>query len=510
MADAVHAEAENAIRSIVIVGGGTAGWMAAAALVGRLERQAVDITVVEAPDIRTVGVGEATVPGIRDYFRDLGVTEQEVMRATHGTIKLGIDFVGWRREGHRFFHPFGLYGMASRGVAFHHYWLKLRASEQVGPLADYCLATALAYAERFAPPPVETGNDFNTFNWAVHFDAGRYAAFLRDYAVARGVRHVEGTIVDTALDGSSGNIDAVRLRDGGTISGDLFIDCSGFRGLLIGGALETGYVDWSDLLPCDRAVAIPCAHGADGLTPYTRSTAHRAGWMWRIPLTSRVGNGYVYSSRHISDDEAVASLRATLEGEALAEPNILRFTTGRRERFWHRNCVALGLAAGFMEPLESTSITLIQTGIEKLIGLFPDRRFDPALADEYNRATALEYERIRDFLLLHYVANGRHGEPMWDACRALSLPEPLAHKLRLFRARGRFVRYEWESFLDPSWISIYEGLDVLPAAWDPLADYFTTEQLHGALARIRGRIADQVARATPIRDYLADLHGAPV
>jgi tryptophan halogenase len=490
------------IRSILIVGGGTAGWMAATWLAGRLARQDIKITVVESPDIRTVGVGEATVPAIRDYFRDIGVTEAEVMAATQGTVKLGIEFRDWKRDGESFFHPFGLYGMPSRGVAFHQFWLKRRAEGDATPLAAYSLCTQLAMANQMMEPPVSPPNDLGVFNWAVHFDAGLYAQFLRRKATSElGVTHIDGTIVDVSKNPETGFLTGVTLADGRVLEADLFIDCSGFRSLLLGQALGVGYEDWTHLLPCDRAVAMPCER--DGpLTPYTRSTALAAGWQWRIPLQHRVGNGYVYSSRHISDDEATATLISRLEGPALAEPNLLRFQTGHRHRFWAKNCIALGLAAGFMEPLESTSIVLIQSGVERLGALFPDRGFDPALADEYNRITTLEYERIRDFLLLHYVANRREGEAMWDQVRDLTLPEPLAHKMRMFASRGTMVRYEWESFHDPSWLSMYAGFDMVPSAHDPMADYFTKPELDSALRRMREAIARAKALAVSHEAFL--------
>ena len=490
------------IRSIVIAGGGTAGWMAAAAFARRFERHGIAITVVESRAIGTVGVGEATVPGIRDYFRDIGTSATEVMQATNGTAKLGIEFENWRHDGHRFFHPFGLYGAPSRGVQFHQYWLKMRAAGRETPLADYCLCTQLAQDNLFMPPPDAPPSDLGVFDWAVHFEAAAFARFLSARAQAQGVRHVDATIEDVELDGESGNIAALKLDDGRRIEGDLFIDCTGFRALLIGQALGTSYIDWSDILPCDRAVAMPCERSGP-MTPYTRSTALKAGWQWRIPLQSRVGNGYVYASTHISDDEAVATLKARLEGEALAEPNLIRFTTGKRERVWVKNCVALGLASGFLEPLESTSITLIQTGIERLIDYFPDRNFDPALSAEYNRIATQEYERIRDFLLYHYWGNARHGEKMWDTVRAQALPADLQRKIDLWTARGRFVRYLWESFADPSWLSLYVGLDLIPDHYDPLADFFSTDDLDDAFAKMREAVARAKALAIPHDQFIA-------
>ena len=490
------------IRSIVIVGGGTAGWMAATLLAHRLERQDIAITVVESSAIGTVGVGEATTPAIRDYFRAAGLDEFAVMKASSATIKLGIRFDGWTGEGSSFFHPFGLYGVASNGVAFHDYWLKLRAAGDRRPIGDYCLATQLAAANRFLPPH-RPAPDYAFFDWAVHFDAGLFARYLRTVALSRGVRHIDARVRAVQRDGESGLIRAIDTDEAGSIAADLFIDCTGFRSLLLGGALEEPYVPWTDLLPCDRAVAIPCA-SAGPLTPYTCAVAMPAGWRWRIPLQHRLGNGYVYSSAHVSDDEAIAELAATLEGEALGEPNLIRFVTGRRRRFWSGNCVALGLAAGFLEPLESTSITLIFSGIERLLQLFPDRSFDSALSDDYNRITTLEYECVRDFLLLHYWG-ARRPEALWQTANATELPDKLAHKVRMFSHRGRMVRYQWDAFQDPSWLSLFAGLDVLPVdRWDPLADYFSVGELTAALAEIRDQIAAALGASIPHERFIEE------
>ena len=489
------------LRSIVIVGGGTAGWMAAALLARKLERQDIAITVVESSAIGTVGVGEATTPAIRDYFRAAGLDENAVMKASSATIKLGIQFDGWTGGDSTFFHPFGLYGVASNEVAFHNYWLKLRAAGDPRSIGDYCFATQLALANGFLPPH-RPAPDYAFFDYALHFDAGLYARHLRQVATARGVHHIDARVRQVIRHDETGLITAIDTEEAGSIAGDLFIDCTGFRSLLLGQAMAEPFVDWTDLLPCDRAVAIPCAHGGGPLTPYTRAVAMPAGWRWRIPLQHRVGNGYVYSSRHLSDDEAAATLTGALEGEALADPNHIRFTTGHRRHFWSGNCIALGLAAGFLEPLESTSITLIYSGIERLLHLFPDRTFDPALAEDYNRITTLEYERVRDFLLLHYWG-ARRDEPLWREVAAIALPDRLAHKVRMFTQRARMVRYEWDAFQDPSWLSLFAGLDLLPERWDPLADHFPIDELTGALGRIREQIALGMQHSMPHEAFIA-------
>lgn len=500
--------ANEQIRSILIVGGGTAGWMAANLLATRLRRLPIEITLVESPDIRTVGVGEATVPAIRDYFKAIGVTEAEVMQASQGTVKLGIEFRDWRSPGTSFFHPFGRYGVDAFSVPFHQYWLKRRMAGDDTPLSEYCLPTQAAMRNLMLLPPEQPVNDLGVFDWAIHFDAGLFARFLAQRARdLLGVQHLEGTISGATRDGENGRISSVTLADGRTLEADLFVDCSGFRSLLLGQTLEVPYEDWTHLLPCDRAVAMPCAHG-DALTPYTRSTALPAGWQWRIPLQHRVGNGYVYSSRHISDDEATATLISRLEGEALAEPNMLRFRTGHRTKVWEKNCVALGLAAGFLEPLESTSIVLIQSGIERLLAHFPDRDFDPSLADEFNRITALEYARIRDFLLLHYWG-GQRTEQMWQECRTLDLPETLAQRIRAHKGAGKLPRFEWDSFQSPSWLSMFAGFEIWPSRYDPLADQFTVQELGGTFEQMRAAVARAVSLAGTHEHFIAETCAAP-
>jgi tryptophan halogenase len=491
------------VRKIVVAGGGTAGWMMAALLGRHFERQRVDITVVESSAIGSVGVGEATVPAILEYFREIGIDAYEVMRATQGTIKLGIEFDGWAGPDQLFFHPFGLYGVADRGVPFHQYWLRLRQTGDRTPLGAYSLCTAMAGANRFRPPPQKVQTDMEFYRWAVHFDASLYAHHLREFAVrVLKVARIDAKIVDVRLRAADGFIESLKLDTGQTLAGDLFIDCTGFRALLLGEALGVAYCNWGDVLPCDRAVAMACAR-TQALTPYTRSIARTAGWQWRIPLQHRVGNGYVYSSRYISDDEAAHTLKCSIEGKPLGEPNLIRFTTGRRERFWEKNCIAAGLAAGFMEPLESTSITLIQTAAERLISLFPDMDCGGVLADEFNRQTTLEYERIRDFLMLHYLANRRHGEPFWDECRRMPVTHQLAGKIRLFLDSGRLVNHEWETFFHPSWLSLYAGFDMRPERYDRRADFYTLDELKAGFARMRVDIEKSVSTAMSHDEFIA-------
>jgi tryptophan halogenase len=477
----------DAIRRVVIVGGGTAGWMAAAAMARLRRNQVTAIILIESDAIGTIGVGEATIPPIRNFNDLLGIDEADFLAATGGTFKYGIEFVDWSRLGVRYFHPFGEFGADMEGISFHQLWLKHRS--HAGDFEDFNLAAVASRLGRFERPSGDPRSILSTLNHAYHFDAGLYAAYLRRYAESRGVERREGRVVDVALRGEDGFIEGVTLAGGERIEGDLFVDCSGFRGLLIGEALGSVYEDWTEWLPCDRAVAVPSATTPRDPLPYTRATARAAGWQWRIPLQHRNGNGYVYSSRDVSDDEAAATVLANLDGEALDEPRFLRFTPGRRRDVWKKNCVALGLASGFMEPLESTSIHLVQAGISKLFALFPDRGFDPVLAEEYNRLTALQTEQIRDFLVLHYVATERDDSPFWRRCRERPLPEGLARKLALFRAQGRLFRYEDELFSRASWLAVLLGQGILPRTYDPLADTLPDEEVRGTLARMRAFIA---------------------
>jgi tryptophan 7-halogenase len=480
------------IRSIVIVGGGTAGWMTASAL-SKVLRGRVAITLVESEEIGTVGVGEATIPMIQLFNRVLELDEDEFVRETQGSFKLGIEFVNWGQLGSRYMHAFGRIGQDLWTVPFHQYWLKMNQARQAAPLGEYAITRVAAYRNKFMRPPSEVQNSpLNDIAYAYHFDAGLYANFLRRHAQARGVERVEGKVAEVVLSAGNGQVGAVLMEGGRRIEGDLFIDCSGFRGLLIEQTLKTGYEDWTHWLPCDRAVAVPCA-SASVLTPYTRSTAHGAGWQWRIPLQHRTGNGHVFSSQHMSEDEATAVLMNNLDGEALAAPRTLRFTTGRRKLAWNRNVVAIGLSSGFLEPLESTSIHLIQTAIARLIDYFPSTGFTQVDIDEYNRQSQFEIERIRDFIILHYHLNQRSDTPFWVACREMPVPDTLQAKLRLYKTHGRIVRENNELFSEVAWLQVMQGQHLEPESYHPLVDSLSEQEIAAYLQGVHdlmGRCVD--------------------
>lgn len=481
----------NALRQVVIVGGGTAGWMAAAGL-ARVFGNLLDITLVESEEIGTVGVGEATIPQIQLYNRLLGIDEDAFVRATQGSFKLGIVFDGWGAPGERYIHAFGEPGTPLGGLPFHHYWLRdrLARGERGAPdLWAYSLNAEAAFAGRFGRSPPGGFGPLGEMPYAFHFDAHLYAKFLRAYAERLGVKRVEGKVVDVALGEPDGRVRSLRLDRDREVSGELFVDCSGFRGLLIEQALQTGYEDWSEHLPADRAVAVPCAR-VEPLTPWTKATADAAGWRWRIPLQHRTGNGYVFCSRFLSEDEATARLLSQLDGEALGDPRPLRFVTGKRRRIWNRNVVALGLASGFMEPLESTSIHLVQSCLDKLIQYFPDRDFADAPRDRFNAEADAEYVAIRDFLVLHYTATRRDDTPFWRHCRdALPQPETLKARLELWRRAGRLPVESHDLFKPNSWLQVLVGQGVEAEGYSPLANRLEGARLSAWLTDVRGLVA---------------------
>jgi tryptophan halogenase len=459
---------EHAIRKVVIVGGGTAGWMAAAAFAALLSKQ-VEIVLIESDEIGTVGVGEATIPPLTAFNKMVGIAEDEFLAASQGTFKLGIEFVDWGAIGERYFHPFGPHGQDFRGVHFHQLYLRERERRALPDIREWSMSGVAAELGRFARPGPDVRLPLSQLAYAFHFDASLYAAFLRAHSECGGVRRVEGKIVDAALDAESGEVRSVTLEDGRRFEGELFLDCSGFRGLLIEHKLGTGYEDWSRWLPCDRALAVPTSL-AGPPEPFTRATARANGWQWRIPLQHRMGNGLVYASEHWSREDAEAVLLANLEAEPIASPRHLAFTAGRRRQAWNANVVSLGLSTGFVEPLESTSIHLIQSSIAKLVALFPDRRFNPAERDEYNRQMQDVFEDVRDFIVLHYKATRRDDSAFWNYCREMDVPDTLAGKLELWRSKGRLFREGRELFGTASWVAVLLGQGIVPEGQEPATD----------------------------------------
>lgn len=484
------------MRKILIVGGGTAGWMTAA-LFGKLFQGLYDVELVESEAIGTVGVGEATIPAIKKFNELLQLDEAEFVQRTNGTFKLGIQFVDWVRPGHEYFHAFGVIGQDWEWLRCHHYWLRANQRGRARDFADFSINCAAALKNKFMHARADMADSpISHIAHAFQFDASLYAKYLRGLAEQHGVRRTEGKIVDVSV-AQGGDIASVTLDGGAVIEADFFIDCSGFRSLLLGQALGTGFEDWSHWLPCDRAMAVPCAR-TDPITPYTRSTARAPGWQWRIPLQHRTGNGLVYSSRHIDDDGAEKLLLANLDGEQLANPNRLRFTAGKRCQTWVRNCVALGLAAGFLEPLESTSIHLVQSAAIRLVRMFPDGATDQATIDEFNRQTDFEWERIRDFIVLHYWANQRDGE-FWAYCRTMELPNTLQRKIDLWKSNGRIFREDEELFSEESWIQVFIGQEVIPESHDPLVAIKSDAQIEQYLGNIAATI-ERCVEVMPTHD----------
>ena len=472
------------IRRVVVVGGGTAGWMTAAALSTVLRKEICEIELVESDAIGIVGVGEATIPAIHDFNRKIGLDEQDFMRRTNATFKLGIEFVNWAKKGDAYMHPFGHHGFNINGVSFHNYWLDQNRRGNAAQLGEYCIPFVAGKAGRFALPSSDPNSVLSTYSYAFHFDAGLYSQYLRHVAERRGVTRTEGRIVDVAVDGESGFIESVELENGRSIEGDLFIDCSGFRALLIGKALGVDFESWQHWLPCDRAVAVQ-SRNSDTLDPYTRATALKAGWQWRIPLQHRTGNGHVYSSEYMGDDEARTLLLDNIEREALAEPRVIHFTAGKRQRMWDKNCIAIGLSGGFLEPLESTSIYLIQAAIMKLIERFPDREFSAVDRDDYNAQIGEAFEQIRDFIILHYKATTRDDSEFWRYCRDMSIPDELDYRMQTFRESGHVVYSKRELFIEPNWISVLLGQHVIPETTDLRVDCTPADKIRTQMGQMR-------------------------
>jgi len=492
---------DSRIKNVVIVGGGTAGWMAATALARTLGHQ-LNIRLVDSDAIGIVGVGEATIPAIRLFNAMAELDEDEFIRETKASFKLGIEFHNWGKLGDRYMHAFGQFGQSLGLLEFFQFWLRARKEGVARPFAHYSLTEVAAQAGKFARIARIPNTALEGITYAFHFDAGLYAKYLRKVAEGIGVKRTEGIVKSVERDGESGFVQSVTLESGEAIEGELFIDCSGFRGLLIGQALGVGYDDWSRWLPCDRALAVPCENGPK-LRPFTQSIAHSAGWQWRIPLQHRTGNGHVFCSEFISEDEAADVLLSNLEGKPLADPRLIKFTTGMRERAWEKNVVTLGLSSGFLEPLESTSIHLIQNGIAKLLSMFPDKSFNPAVVGEYNRKVAFDYERIRDFIILHYHANQRDDSPFWKRCREMEIPDALKAKLEVFKATGKVYRDEDELFVEIGWFQVMTGQNIVPATYHPMADAISHEQLGNFMADIEAIVARAASALPAHEEFLA-------
>ncbi len=485
----------------MVLGGGTAGWMSAASF-ARLLGPLVSVELIESEDIGIVGVGEATLPHIRSFVQRLGLDEAAFMRATHATYKLGIDFRDFGRIGDSYIHPFGSFGEEVGGVPFHHYWLELERQGLVDPLGAYSLAVAAGKAQRFAPP-TQDGTLSSTYGYAYQFDAALFGPFMREFGLTIGVKRTEGLVVDVEQAPESGDVTALVLKDGRRVEGDLFIDCSGFRSLLLGKTLDEPWEDWAHWLPCDRAAAMPCTHVTGEIDSYTRAIAMPGGWRWRIPLQHRIGNGYVYSSAFLDDDKAVETLQSVVEGRAMADPRLLRFRAGRRRKSWNRNVIAVGLASGFLEPLESTSLYLTQVGITYLLEMFPEGgRIDPRDRAEFNRLVDMEYDRIRDFLILHFHATQRDDSPFWDHVRTMTVPDTLAEKMELWRETGRLVKYSDGLFYDASWIAVYLGQNIVPRRHDPRTSLPDPLQVARAMAHLKRQIDETVAAMPTHRSAL--------
>jgi tryptophan halogenase len=479
---------QGTLKQIVIVGGGAAGWMTAAALSRLLKPSEVSLTLVESDEIGIIGVGEATIPDMLQFNLFLGIVEAELMRATQATFKLGIEFVDWSGEGSRYFHPFGFHGIDIDGLDFHQNWLRCRANGHAHSIGDYCLTEIVARKSKFGFPDTRVpGAPASYLRYAYHFDAALYAGFLRRYAETRGVKRVEGKVSEVLRAPESGDLTGVRLASGQTVTGQFFFDCTGFRSLLMN-ALEVPWVDWRHWLPCDGALAVACEHDGPPV-PYTRSTAKSAGWQWKIPTQHRTGNGHIFCSEFMNEDQATSILIDGLAGEMKGTPRLIKFATGHRRAFWEKNCVAIGLSSGFLEPLESTSLYLIRQGISRFIALFPDASLPSIMRDEYNRWMQRDFEQVRDLLVFHYFANGR-SEPFWQHCRNMVIPDTLRRRMALFSEGGRFLRNEGELFPNASWVAVMLGQNVIPRSIDPVVAAMPVAEIEPKLDLLRKAMND--------------------
>lgn len=484
----------NELKSLVIVGGGTAGWMAASAF-AKVMGPKVKITLVESDMIGTIGVGEATIPAIKIFNDILKIDEDDFLTATNGTFKLGIEFVNWKTKDHSYFHDFGIIGKDLAYIDFHHYWLDRYLNGNRESLWDYSINNIAAKNNKFSRMEKIPNTPLEGLVHAFHFDANLYAKYLRNIAEKMGVTRIEGKVLEVELNNENGNIDSIKLENGDCVNGDFFIDCTGFAALLIEKSLGVKYIDYSSILPMNRALAIPC-ESAKPIRPYTRSIAHNAGWQWRIPLQNRTGNGHVFCSEFISEDEALNILLNNIDGKPLSDPKLIKFTTGRREKIWKKNCVAIGLSSGFLEPLESTSIHLIQSAIIKLIALFPHNCDNQFLRDEFNNQITKEFDYVRDFIFLHYFANERYGEKFWDMMRNIKPSNELRHKIELFKESGVIYSYQYDLFQLPSWLQVMIGQGIMPKAAHPFVKTINPKDLDGYMGDIKN-IMNSTVNAMP-------------
>ena len=494
----------KAVKKIIIVGGGTAGWMTAAALSHQFKNTAVQITLIESSQMGTIGVGEATIPTLRRFYAKLGFTDAQVINATNATCKLGIEFKEWSGTNSSFIHPFGLFGQAVNHVPFHHYFNKLRKHGDKTHFSDYSLGVNLAKENKFTAPPLSPKSQLEIFDWALHFDSSLFAKLMREFSEKNQVTLIDSKIINVDVTKTTDEIECLHLDNGAQISGDVFIDCSGFSALLIEKTLKTGYEDWSNYLLCDTAVAVQSELVGE---PIARTVSHaqKAGWQWQIPLQNRTGNGMVFSSQYISTDEATQQLLNNISGQALTEPRSFKFTPGRRKKSWHNNCIAVGLASGFLEPLESTSIALIETAIEKISSFLAKEFYSSEDEQKFNYAMGKEYERVRDFIILHYKLNGRTDSPMWQHCRDLEIPQSLSDKMQAFKTNGMLITYPWEIFGNDSWLALYDGLNFHPNTYDVSIDKFSPEFLTEQLTKMRHGINTSVKASPSHVDFLQSI-----